>query len=72
MIFYSIFYHNIGICREKSVTDSGKRIQLIKMLCLTVLPILGLWAFSVFILTDTINKKTENEKASTLLFQYFV
>ncbi|XP_021366509.1 uncharacterized protein LOC110458877 [Mizuhopecten yessoensis] len=32
------------------------------MLCLTVLPILGLWGFSVYTLTDIVKRKTENEK----------
>ncbi|XP_033763462.1 uncharacterized protein LOC117344743 [Pecten maximus] len=44
------------------VTMSGKRVQMAIMLCLTVLPILVLWAYSVFTLTDTIHKKIENQR----------
>lgn len=32
------------------------------MLCLTVIPILGLWGFSVYTLSETNNKKMANEK----------
>ena len=31
------------------------------MLCLTVLPILGLWAYTVYTLADIIEAKNENE-----------
>ena len=51
----------------KSLTDMGKRIQLVKMVCLTVVPILGLWGFSVFTLQDTMHQKTENEKVQDII-----
>ncbi|XP_033764357.1 uncharacterized protein LOC117345393 [Pecten maximus] len=51
-----------GPCGDQSMTDTGKRIQLVKMLCLTVIPILGLWGFTFYSLTDTISSKTANEK----------
>ncbi|KAK3093507.1 hypothetical protein FSP39_016564 [Pinctada imbricata] len=31
------------------------------MLCLTVLPVLGVWSYSVYMLSDTISLKSENE-----------
>ncbi|XP_069111482.1 uncharacterized protein [Argopecten irradians] len=52
----------MDLCRGKELSDIGNRLQLVKMLCLTVLPILGLWAFSVYTLTDIVKRKTENEK----------
>ena len=37
---------------------------MIKMLCLTVLPILALWSYCVYQLTDIIATKTDNEKVT--------
>lgn len=34
------------------------------MLCLTVLPILGLWAYTVYTLADIIEAKNENESVN--------
>ncbi|OWF44095.1 Guanylate cyclase 32E [Mizuhopecten yessoensis] len=51
-----------GPCKDQSMTDTGKRIQLVKMLCLTIIPILGLWGFTFYTLTDTISRKSANEK----------
>lgn len=51
-----------GICRDEPLTQSGKRIQLIKMLCLNVLPILGLWAYTVYTLADSIGFREEYYK----------
>ncbi|OWF41060.1 Atrial natriuretic peptide receptor 1 [Mizuhopecten yessoensis] len=48
--------------QKKNGFNTSKRSQLIKMLCLTLLPILSLMGFTLFSLTDTINKKMENEK----------
>ncbi|XP_060069264.1 uncharacterized protein LOC132549352 [Ylistrum balloti] len=48
--------------QKKTGFNTSKRSQLIKMLCLTLLPILSLMGFTLFSLTDTINKKMENEK----------
>lgn len=48
-------------CNAPPLTDSDKKIQLIKMLCLTVLPVLGVWSYSVYMLSDTISLKSENE-----------
>ncbi|XP_033763633.1 uncharacterized protein LOC117344879 [Pecten maximus] len=47
---------------KKNSFNTSKRSQLTKMLCLTLLPILSLMGFTLFSLTDTINKKMENEK----------
>ena len=52
----------LGICRDEPLSQTGKRIQLIKMLCLTVLPILGLWGYTVYTLADSINSREENNK----------
>nr|XP_034317407.1 uncharacterized protein LOC117686510 [Crassostrea gigas] len=54
-----------GLCRDEPLTDSGKKLQLMKMLCLTVLPVLGVWSYSVYMLSDTITIRSENEMAST-------
>lgn len=43
-----------------------------KMLCLTVLPVLGVWSYSVYMLSDTINIRSENEMVSTDLFCKFI
>ncbi|XP_069106014.1 uncharacterized protein [Argopecten irradians] len=48
--------------QKKNGFNTSKRSQLTKMLCLTLLPILSLMGFTLFSLTDTINKKMENEK----------
>ncbi|XP_065934773.1 uncharacterized protein [Magallana gigas] len=50
-----------GLCRDEPLTDSGKKLQLMKMLCLTVLPVLGVWSYSVYMLSDTITIRSENE-----------
>ena len=59
-----VFFPLLGICRDEPLTDSGKKLQLIKMLCLTVLPILGLCAYTVYTLADIIEAKNENESVS--------
>ena len=41
---------------------TGKRIQMAKMLTLVVLPVLGLWGYSVSLLTEVIADKYDNEK----------
>ena len=59
------YFHFSGICcNAPPLTDSDKKIQLIKMLCLTVLPVLGVWSYSVYMLSDTISLKSENEAVS--------
>ncbi|XP_048247978.1 uncharacterized protein LOC124112689 [Haliotis rufescens] len=52
----------LGICRGEPLTDSGKRLQLLKILALTLLPILGLWAFTVYSLSDSIQGKADIEQ----------
>ncbi|RUS90975.1 hypothetical protein EGW08_001279 [Elysia chlorotica] len=51
-----------GICRGEPLTDTGKRIQLLKILSLTLLPILGLWAFTVYSLSYSIQGKSDIEQ----------
>lgn len=43
-----------------------------KMLCLTVLPVLGVWSYSVYMLSDTITIRSENEMVSTDLSCKFI
>ncbi|KAK6185602.1 hypothetical protein SNE40_007801 [Patella caerulea] len=52
----------IGFCRGEPLTDKGKRVQMLKILSLTLLPILGLWAFTVYSLSDSIQGKTAIEQ----------
>ncbi|XP_070184258.1 uncharacterized protein, partial [Littorina saxatilis] len=52
----------LGICRGETLTDMGKRLQLVKILSLTLLPILGLWAFTVYSLSDSIEGKSDIEQ----------
>ena len=61
--FYTVFSTGT-ICNTVPVSDRGKRVQMIKMLCLTVLPILALWSYCVYQLTDIIATKTDNEKVT--------
>lgn len=42
------------------------------MLCLTVLPVLGVWSYSVYMLSDTISLKSENEAVRKYRFIYFL
>ncbi|GFO08230.1 hypothetical protein PoB_003473500 [Plakobranchus ocellatus] len=51
-----------GFCRGEPLTDTGKRIQLLKILSLTLLPILGLWAFTVYSLSYSIQGKSDIEQ----------
>ncbi|GFR59391.1 guanylate cyclase 32E [Elysia marginata] len=51
-----------GMCRSEPLTDTGKRLQLLKILSLTLLPILGLWAFTVYSLSDSIQGKFDIEQ----------
>lgn len=61
---YWLYLCLLGLCRDEPLTDSGKKLQLMKMLCLTVLPVLGVWSYSVYMLSDTITIRSENEMAS--------
>ena len=54
----------VGICRGEPLTDMGKRLQLFKILSLTLLPILGLWAFTVYSLSDSIEGKSDIEQVT--------
>ncbi|XP_061187968.1 soluble guanylate cyclase gcy-31-like [Saccostrea echinata] len=59
----SLTLHGKGnICHTVPLSDRGKRVQMVKMLGLTVLPILALWSYCVYQLTDLISTKTDNEK----------
>ncbi|RUS83749.1 hypothetical protein EGW08_008500 [Elysia chlorotica] len=53
-----------GMCRSEPLTDTGKRLQLLKILSLTLLPILGLWAFTVYSLSDSIQGKFDIEQTA--------
>ncbi|XP_033724712.1 uncharacterized protein LOC117314732 [Pecten maximus] len=53
---------NKNICRQGILTDTGKRLQLTRMLCLTISPIILLWGFTVFTLTESITEKTTAEE----------
>ncbi|VDH93877.1 Hypothetical predicted protein [Mytilus galloprovincialis] len=57
-----------GICRDEPLSQSGKRIQLFKMLCLNVLPILGLWAYTVYTLADSVGFREEYYKRRSALY----
>ncbi|XP_076094871.1 uncharacterized protein LOC143065280 [Mytilus galloprovincialis] len=57
-----------GFCRDEPLSQTGKRLQLIKMLCLTVLPILGLWGYTVYTLADSINSREENNKQRSSVY----
>ncbi|XP_069113799.1 uncharacterized protein [Argopecten irradians] len=60
---------NTNICRQGILTDTGKRLQLTRMLCLTISPIVLLWGFTVFTLTESItNKSTAEQNMRQLLF----
>ncbi|KAK7490915.1 hypothetical protein BaRGS_00017787 [Batillaria attramentaria] len=50
------------LTRGEPLTDTGKRLQPLKILSLTLLPILGLWAFTVFSLSDSIQGKSDIEQ----------
>ncbi|ESO97637.1 hypothetical protein LOTGIDRAFT_152728 [Lottia gigantea] len=52
----------IGFCRGEPLTNRGKKVQMLKILSLTLLPILGLWAFTVYSLSDSIQGKTAIEQ----------
>ncbi|XP_052799416.1 uncharacterized protein LOC128231034 [Mya arenaria] len=65
MIQTNIF-EDIGcgpLCRVNPLTDRGKRFQLMKILCLTVIPILGVWGFTMYSLSDSVRSKSEIEMA---------
>ena len=64
------FLHLIsGGCVTSPASDHGKKIQLFKMLSLTLVPILGLWAFCVYQLTGEVKAKQDHEKVSFLPVQ---
>ncbi|RUS80784.1 hypothetical protein EGW08_011454 [Elysia chlorotica] len=53
----------IGKCwRGDPLSDTGKRQQILQILSLTLLPILGLWAFTVYSVSDSIKGKTDLEQ----------
>ena len=52
----------LGICLGAPLSQTGKRILLFKMLCLNVLPILGLWGYTVYRLADSIDYREEYYK----------
>ncbi|XP_060595370.1 uncharacterized protein LOC132749574 [Ruditapes philippinarum] len=54
-----------GCCRGDPLTNKGKRIQLFKILCLTVIPILGVWGFTMHSLTVSVETKADIETAKT-------
>ena len=57
------------LCRVNPLTDRGKRFQLFKILCLTVIPILGVWGFTMYSLSDSVESKNDIEVASISLFK---
>lgn len=63
---YQTFYFAGPLCRVNPLTDRGKRFQLIKILCLTVIPILGVWGFTMYSLSDSVKSKSEIEVVSVL------
>ncbi|XP_061188147.1 uncharacterized protein LOC133196250 [Saccostrea echinata] len=52
-----------GVCQTSMVSDKGRKIQLLKMLCLTLVPTLGLWVFCAFQLTTEVNIRRNYEKS---------
>ncbi|GFS09111.1 guanylate cyclase 32E [Elysia marginata] len=53
----------VGKCwRGDPLSDTGKRQQILQILSLTLLPILGLWAFTVYSVSDSIKGKTDLEQ----------
>ena len=56
---------SVGKCwRGDPLSDTGKRQQILQILSLTLLPILGLWAFTVYSVSDSIKGKTDLEQVS--------
>ncbi|KAL4225870.1 hypothetical protein ACF0H5_013859 [Mactra antiquata] len=54
-----------GCCRGDPLTNKGKRMQLFKILCLTVIPILGVWGFTMHSLSVSVDTKDDIETAKT-------
>ena len=52
------------LCRVNPLTDRGKRLQLVKILCLTIIPILGVWGFTMYSLSDSVKSKSDIEVVS--------
>ncbi|CAC5383912.1 Guanylate cyclase 32E,Retinal guanylyl cyclase 1,Receptor-type guanylate cyclase gcy-28,Atrial natriuretic peptide receptor 1,Retinal guanylyl cyclase 2,Olfactory guanylyl cyclase GC-D,Atrial natriuretic peptide receptor 2,Receptor-type guanylate cyclase gcy-13,Receptor-type guanylate cyclase Gyc76C,Guanylyl cyclase GC-E [Mytilus coruscus] len=57
-----------GICRDEPLSKTGKKLQLFKMLCLTVIPIIGLWGYTVYTLADILNSRAENDKQRSSVY----
>ena len=55
-----------GLCRGDPLTNRGKRLQLLKILCLTVIPILGVWGFTMHSLSASVQKKSNIEAVISL------
>ncbi|KAK3803711.1 hypothetical protein RRG08_047675 [Elysia crispata] len=51
-----------GMCRGEPLSDRGKRLKMAKILSVTLLPILTLWAFTVYSLSDSIQGKVDIEQ----------
>ena len=51
-----------GMCRGEPLSDRGKRLKMMKILSVTLLPILSLWAFTVYSLSDSIQGKVDIEQ----------
>ncbi|GFS19185.1 guanylate cyclase 32E [Elysia marginata] len=51
-----------GMCRGEPLSDRGKRLKMVKILSVTLLPILTLWAFTVYSLSDSIQGKVDIEQ----------
>lgn len=65
--FYKIYWLYLcflGLCWDELFIDFGKKFQLMKMLCLIVFFVLGVWFYSVYMLFDIIIIRSENEMVS--------
>lgn len=56
-----LIFYPTGCCRGDPLTNKGKRIQLFKILCLTVIPILGVWGFTMHSLSVSVDTKGDIE-----------
>ncbi|XP_041377372.1 uncharacterized protein LOC121389788 [Gigantopelta aegis] len=54
-----------GWCRSDILTETGKRLQICKILILILVPIFGLWSFTVYGLFGSLRVKSQMEQTQT-------
>ncbi|XP_041377415.1 uncharacterized protein LOC121389833 [Gigantopelta aegis] len=64
LLYWGVFFFcfAVGFCRREPLTVTGRRIQRIKILSVTLLPILILWGFAVGTFNDLLGGKEEVER----------